>query len=143
MEPASRRYIGCRLQPQEVAMAAPHTEALVAALEACAEALERRGWASEPASGGSLPRLRPASLGSALGRMAHGSGMRPSADPAPEGPDLGKDAQELAAEFRDLAQEVARGNAGRGWLNSLLGRASRHLDEAELATVRAATLGVL
>ena len=124
-------------------MADPHTEALVAALEACAEALERRGWAAEPASGGSLPRLRPPSLGGALGRMAHGGGMSTGAEAGPEGPDLGQDALELAAEFRDVAQEVARGNAGRGWLNSLLGRASRHLGDAALAPVRAAALGVV
>lgn len=124
-------------------MAEPHTEALVAALEACAEALERRGWATEPASGGSLPRLRPPSLGSALGRIGPGAPGAPGGEVVPEGPGLAEDALELAAEFRDVAQEVVRGNAGRGWVNSLLGRASRHLEEAELAPVRAAALGVL
>ncbi len=124
-------------------MAESGTEALVAALEACAEALERRGWAAAPASGGSLPRLRPPSLGSALGRIGRGAPAVPGGEVAPEGPGLAEDALELAAEFRDVAREVVRGNAGRGWVNSLLGRASRHLDEAELAPVRAAALGVL
>jgi hypothetical protein len=61
----------------------------------------------------------------------------------PEGPPLTRDALERAAEFRDAAREASRGEAGRGWINSLLGRASRHLEEAELAPVRMAARGMV
>lgn len=121
-------------------MDARGTEALVAALEACADALERQGWAAGQPEAGSLPRLRPPSLGVPLGRMAP---PQPGAEMMPDSPALAQDALELAAEFRDVAREVARGEAGRGWINSLLGRASRHLQEAELTAVRAAALGVV
>jgi hypothetical protein len=116
------------------------TEALVAALEACADALERQGWAPDQAGAGSLPRLRPASMGGQLGRMAP---PVPGPEMMPEGPPLTRDALELAAEFRDAAREASRGEAGRGWINSLLGRASRHLEEAELAPVRMAARGMV
>lgn len=121
-------------------MAGPHVEALVASLEACAEALERHAWAAEPRHAGSLPRLRPPSLGVALGRVAQAD---LGGEMVPEGPALAQDALELAAEFRDAAREVARGKAGRGWINSLLGRASRHLEEVLLTPVRMAARGVL
>lgn len=120
-------------------MAGREAEALVAALEACAAALEQKAGASEPPGAGSLPRLRPPSLGVGLGRMAQTApGMEALQEAA-----LWQDALELAAEFRDVAQEVVRGQAGRGWLNSLLGRASRHLDDDALDQVRAASLGVM
>jgi len=128
-------------------MAGKQTEALVAALEACAEALERHGQAVMPQAG-SLPRLRPPSLGTGLGaglgRMPQAwTGWGPGAEMMPERAALAQDALELAAEFRDVVVEVGRGRAGRGWITSLLGRASRHLQEGELAPVRAAALGVL
>lgn len=115
-------------------------EALVAALEACAAELEQIAGAERTGHAGSLPRLRPASVGIGLGRMAPAA---PGMGGAQDMPWIAQDAQELAAEFRDVAREVARGQAGRGWLNSLLGRASRHLDDAALAPVRAAALGVV
>lgn len=121
-------------------MAKRETEALVAALEACAAALEQQAGTQGAPGLGSLPRLRPPSLGVGLGRMAPAA---PGMEAPPHEPSLWQDALELAAEFRDVAQEVERGQAGRGWLNSLLGRASRHLEEEALAPVRAAALGVL
>jgi hypothetical protein len=116
------------------------TEALVAALEACAADLEQMAGSEAAVPSGSLPRLRPPSLGVGLGRMAPAA---PGMEGAHDAPGLAQDALELAAEFRDVAREVARGEAGRGWLNSLLGRASRHLGDAALAPVRAAALGVV
>ncbi len=115
------------------------TEALVAALEACADALERLGSGGDTGGAGSLPRLRPPSLGPALGRMAPWwPGAVEPVDPRP-----GSELLELAAEFRDVAMEVQRDRAGRGWINSLLGRASRDLDPDLLGRVRAAALGVV
>lgn len=116
------------------------TELLVDALEACADALERHGAGMGAVLGGSLPRLRPPSFGAAVGRMAP---HWPGDEIPPDSAALALDALELAAEFRDVALEVQRGNAGRGWINSLVGRASRHLGDLELERVRAAALGVV
>ena len=113
---------------------------LVDALKACADALERHAGGTGALEGGSLPRLRPPSFGAAVGRMAP---HWPGEDMPPNSAALALDALELAAEFRDVALEVLRGNAGRGWVISLLGRASRHLDDAPLERVRVATLGVV
>jgi hypothetical protein len=121
-------------------MARRETEVLVDALEACADALERHAGGMGATAGGSLPRLRPPSFGAAVGRMAP---HWPGEDMPPDSAALALDALELAAEFRDVAEEVQRGNAGRGWINSLLGRASRHLTDLPLERVRAAALGVV
>jgi hypothetical protein len=116
-------------------------EALVAALEACAQELERQGdGVAGVGDAGSLPRLRPPSLGVALGRVVP---LWPAGAPEPDHAAVAPEVLELAAEFRDVALEVQRGNAGRGWLNSLLGRASRYLQPAILDRARAAALGVL
>lgn len=121
-------------------MARRKTEVLMDALGACADALERHAGGTGAPEGGSLPRLRPPSFGAAVGRMAP---HWPGEDMPPNSAALALDALELAAEFRDVAQEVQRGNAGRGWVNSLLGRASRHLGDAPLEHVRMAALEVL
>ncbi len=121
-------------------MARRKTEALVDALEACADALERHAGGTGAPEGGSLPRLRPPSFGAAVGRMAP---HWPGEDMPPDSVALALDALELAGEFRDVALEVQRGNAGRGWINSLLGRASRHLAARPLERVSEAALGVV
>ena len=121
-------------------MARRKMEVLVDALAACADALERHGTGMGAAAGGSLPRLRSPSFGAAGGRMAP---HWPGEDLPLHSTALALDALELAAEFRDVALEVQRGNAGRGWIHSLLGRASRHLAARPLERVRVAALGVV
>ncbi len=119
-------------------MGKAETEALVAALEACAAALgqyeARGGMAPEY---GSLPRLRPPSgipSATASGWFAHPA--HPDATEATM-----QEVRELAAEFRDAVHELREGQAGRGWVHSLVGRASRFLDEEMLAEVQAAARG--
>ncbi len=119
-------------------MGTAETEALVAALEACAFALEQheaRGAAAPER--GSLPRLRPPS--GIPGASASGWFAPPAQLDASDA--AVQELRDLAAEFRDVAREVEAGQAGRGWVSSLVGRASRFLDEDMLANVQAAARG--
>lgn len=120
-------------------MGTAETEALVSALEACASALaqhEARGGAPA-AERGSLPRLRPPSgipSATASGWFAPPAHLN--------APDVTmQEVRELAEEFRVVARELESGEAGRGWINSLVGRASRFLDEELLADVQSAARG--
>lgn len=119
-------------------MGQAETEALVAALEACAVALdqhEARGGVSPER--GSLPRLRPPSgipSATASGWFAPPAHLDPTEATTQE-------VRELAAEFRDVVRELQEGQAGRGWINSLVGCASRFLDEELLGEFQAAARG--
>jgi hypothetical protein len=119
-------------------MGTVETEALATALEMCAAELEHSGSLSQGPQAGSLPRLRPPVALPATSRIG---GFAPPADLDTTDAML-QDLRELAAEFREAAGEVRRGDAGPGWINALVGRASRFLDEAKLADVQAAARGV-
>lgn len=121
-------------------MARVEIEALAGALEMCAAELEYSGSVTlgHGAGHGSLPRMRPPV---ALPAISRTGAFAPPADLDTTDAML-QDLRELAAEFRDAASEVRAGNAGPAWINTLVGRASRFLDEARLADIRAAARAV-
>jgi len=120
-------------------MRTAETEALSAALAACAVALDYHEamMGGAPPERGSLPRLRPPS---GIPSATASGWFAPSAQL--EATDVTmQELRELAVEFRDAIRELPSGQAGRSWINSLVGRASMFLDEEMLADVQAAARG--
>lgn len=118
-------------------MPSTRKESLIAALEGCAAALEQRAWGSGTflPEGSSLPRLRPQSGGFRIAPMTPevGAARGPEVDSS-----VVREVRELSAEFHDAIRDVNAGTAGKGWINSLAGRASQFLEPDLVAALQGA-----